>query len=86
MLSIAFPDPVGLGSTFALSLIMFAEFFCSLLLIVGLFSRLATVPLMIGMSVAAFFAHAGQPFMAMELPIIYLCIYLCNIFIICVIV
>ncbi len=77
MFSQAFPDPIGLGSTVALSLIIFAEFGCSILLILGLFSRLATIPLMIGMSVAAFIAHAGQPFMDRELPLVYICIYIC---------
>lgn len=75
-LALTFPDPIGLGSAFALILIIFAEFFCSILLIVGLFSRLATIPLIIGMSVAAFFAYAGQAFMARELPLIYICIYI----------
>lgn len=38
---------MGLGSTMSFSLVIFAEFFCSLFLIVGLFTRLATIPLLI---------------------------------------
>lgn len=38
---------MGLGSTFSLSLTIFAELFCSILIILGLFTRLATIPLLI---------------------------------------
>lgn len=41
-----FMDFLGLGSTVSLSLAVFAEFFCSILLILGLFTRLATIPLL----------------------------------------
>lgn len=42
MLSTVFPDPLGVGSTISLVLIILAEFGCSLLIIIGLFTRLAT--------------------------------------------
>ncbi|HLS94797.1 MAG TPA: DoxX family protein [Sphingobacterium sp.] len=42
-----FMDFLGLGGTVSLSLAIFAEFFCSILLILGLFTRLATIPLLI---------------------------------------
>ncbi|MGC3977556.1 MAG: DoxX family protein [Paludibacteraceae bacterium] len=70
-----FPPMLGLSSQVGLSLIIFAEFFCSIALILGLFTRLATIPLIIGMSVAAFLAHSGQPFGARELPLLYLGMY-----------
>ncbi|TDS11916.1 DoxX family protein [Sphingobacterium paludis] len=38
---------LGLGSTLSLSLAIFAEFFCSIFLVFGLFTRLATIPLLI---------------------------------------
>jgi|SRR5690606_26748734 len=41
-----FIDFFGLGSTISLSLAIFAEFFCSIFLILGLFTRLATLPLL----------------------------------------
>lgn len=47
-----FMDFLGLGSTVSLSLAIFAELFCSILLIFGLFTRLATIPLLITMLVA----------------------------------
>ncbi|MBS1737285.1 MAG: DoxX family protein [Bacteroidetes bacterium] len=47
----------GLGSTISLALIIFAEFFCSIFVILGLFTRLAVIPIVIGMSVVVFVAN-----------------------------
>ncbi|MCD7971658.1 MAG: DoxX family protein [Candidatus Azobacteroides sp.] len=75
-LSKEFPDPIGFGSEFALILVLFAEIGCSLLLAIGVFSRLATVPLVINMSVALLIAHSGDAFQAKELPLLFLLIYI----------
>ncbi len=56
-----FGDPIGLGPGVSLTLITFAEFFCSLAVAVGLLTRLAAVPVVIGMGVAAFVFHAADP-------------------------
>jgi len=71
-----FPDPVGLGSHVSLILIMFAEIGCSILIIAGLLTRLATLPVITGMGVAAFVTHAGDPFSARELSLLFLGLYL----------
>ncbi|GAA4792594.1 hypothetical protein GCM10023231_20980 [Olivibacter ginsenosidimutans] len=42
-----FMDFMGLGGPASLSLTIFAELFCSILLILGLATRLATIPLLI---------------------------------------
>lgn len=41
---------LGMNGAFPLALTVFAEFFCSLLLIVGLFTRLSLIPLLICMA------------------------------------
>ncbi len=41
---------LGMHGAFPLALTVFAEFFCSLLLIVGLFTRLSLIPLLICMA------------------------------------
>ena len=51
---------MGIGSKASTALVIFAEFFCSMLLILGLFTRLACIPLIICMSVALFMAHKGD--------------------------
>jgi putative oxidoreductase len=53
---------MGMGSSMSLALVVFAEFFCSLFLILGLFTRFATIPLIITMCVALFKAHNGDFF------------------------
>ena len=54
---IQFADPFGLGPTASLALAAFAEFLCSLLVISGLFTRWALIPLMFTMLVAIFAVH-----------------------------
>jgi putative oxidoreductase len=60
--SSGFADPFHIGSVTSLSLDIFAEFFCSCLIILGLFTRLACIPLIIAMAVALFYAHHGDIF------------------------
>lgn len=52
-----FGDPLGLGSTVSLALVVFAEFFCAAFVILGLFTRLACIPVIIAMGVAFFKVH-----------------------------
>lgn len=56
-----FGDPIGIGPALSLYLVTFAEFVCSILVIVGLFTRLAAIPPIIAMAVAAFVAHGADP-------------------------
>lgn len=73
---ISFSDPIGLGPTISLVLAVFAEFFCSVLLILGISTRLATIPLIITMAVAAFISHGSDPFGRKELSLLYLLIFI----------
>ena len=52
-MSQGFPGMLGMSSSLSLSLIIFAEFFCSIALILGLLTRLAVIPLIIGLGIAA---------------------------------
>lgn len=72
---IQFADPYGLGVTTSFVLVIFAEFFCSILVILGLATRLAAIPLMITMSTAVIFAHANDPFGVKEKPLLFLLIF-----------
>jgi len=63
---------LGMGSTLSLSLDIFAEFFCSVFLILGLFTRLAVIPILIAMSVALFKVHHAHLFGAGERATIYI--------------
>lgn len=57
-----FMNFMGIGSSLSLALLIFAEFFCSLFLILGLFTRLAAIPLIIATCVMVFKAHNADIF------------------------
>jgi putative oxidoreductase len=73
---LGFGDPIGLGPEVSLVLMAFAEAVCGLLVILGLGTRWATIPLIIGMAVAAFIAHAADPFGTKEKPLLFLVIFI----------
>lgn len=52
-----FMNFIGMGSTISLALVVFAEFFCSVFLIMGLFTRLVAGILLFEMVVVVFDAH-----------------------------
>ena len=59
----SFYEFYGIGfKQFLLTLAIFAEFFCSIFLILGLFTRLSVIPIIIAMSVALFKVHNGDYF------------------------
>lgn len=70
-----FKSLLGLGSTVELTLAIFAEFFCSVLLILGIGTRLASIPLIVTMLVALTIAHANDPWKVKELSALYLCAF-----------
>jgi len=78
--SAMFSDPFHIGSATSLSLDIFAEFFCSCLIILGLFTRLACIPLIVAMSVALFYAHHGDVFGAGERAALFLTGYISLLF------
>lgn len=67
-----FGDPIGLGPELSLYMATFAEGLCSTLLILGLFTRLATLPLIFTMLVAIVIIHWQDTFPKIELPLLYL--------------
>lgn len=71
-----FPDPLGVGPQLSLILAVFAEFFCSILLILGAGTRLVAMPLLFTMFMAAFIIHGDDPFQKKELALLYGTIYL----------
>jgi putative oxidoreductase len=74
---IKFYDFMGLGPEISLGLAVFAEAVCALLIAIGLFTRLATIPLIVTMLVAILGAHWGDPFGKYEKALLYLIPYIC---------
>ena len=69
---IEFADPIGVGATASLILCLIGEFLAPVLIIIGLKTKLAAIPAAITMGVAAFMAHASDPWKAKELAIVYM--------------
>jgi putative oxidoreductase len=76
-----FMNFLGMGSSMSLALLVFAEFFCSLFLILGLFTRLAAIPLIIATCVMVFKAHNSDVFGDGETASLYLTGYLVLLFV-----
>ena len=70
-----FSDPIGIGSEASFILCMFAEFFCAVFLLVGAFTRVALIPLLINMIVIVFIVHGSDPIKDKELAIFFLTIF-----------
>lgn len=73
---IQFYDFMGIGEKASLFCAVFAEFVCSIFLILGLFSRIALFFLAFTMVVAGFIIHSSDPFKKMEMSLLYLSIFL----------
>ena len=73
---IRFMNFIGLGQTTSFFLAMSAEFFCALLIALGLFTRLNSIPIIITMFVAAFVAHGDDPFSGKEKSLLFLVSFL----------
>ncbi|MEJ6980426.1 DoxX family protein [Pedobacter sp. P351] len=67
-----FTDIIGIGAKNSFILLIFAELGCGLLVVFGLLTRLAVIPIFISMFVAYFVAHGKDPFQAKELAFVFL--------------
>ncbi|QDS97931.1 DoxX family protein [Adhaeretor mobilis] len=75
-----FPDPLGMGSQLSLVAAVGAEVGCSILLILGLGTRLAAIPLAFTMIVALFMVHGADPWQVKEKAALYLAVYVVLVF------
>lgn len=71
-----FSDPLHIGHTPSLVLVIFGEVFCSLLLVLGLLSRLASFVLVVMFSVIIFIVHQSDSLNKKELPSLFLLVFL----------
>ncbi len=72
---IQFFDFLGIGVTATLILAIIIEIGCSILIMLGLFTRIAAVLLIFTMLVAAFGSHFSDGFKIMESSLLYLTVY-----------
>lgn len=73
---IKFYNFAGSGAQASLGMAAFAELVCSLLIVLGLFHRLATLPLIMTFIVAAFGAKSGEPLLEREPALMFLVVFI----------
>jgi putative oxidoreductase len=71
-----FGDPLGIGVQASLISVSFSEFICSILIIMGLTTRYALIPLIFTMLVAWLIVHGSDPFSSQEKAFLYFVVYL----------
>jgi putative oxidoreductase len=76
----SFSDPFNIGSPASLSLAIFAEFVCAILVVIGYFTRFAVIPLIILAATIVLMIHWDDPFGKNELPLLYLAFFLAIFF------
>jgi putative oxidoreductase len=76
-----FDDPLHVGKTASLVLTIFAEFFCTIFVVFGLFTRLALLPLIFCMLVIIFIVDASEPLRGRESALMYLLVYLATFYV-----
>ena len=67
----SFPDPLGVGNSASMGLVVLAEVVCAALVAVGFMTRVVVIPLIITMCVAIFIIHVEDPFARKELAALY---------------
>ncbi len=72
---VAFANILGLGAGVSLTLAVLAEVICSVLLMLGLFTRPALILLIMTMALAVLQFHAADPFAVKEKAILFLITY-----------
>ena len=71
-----FGDIIGIGSKLSFNLVIFAELVCGFLVLIGLLTRFAVIPIFITMVVAFFIAHKNDPFDMKAVAFLLLCLSL----------
>ncbi|MCB0457801.1 MAG: DoxX family protein [Flavobacteriaceae bacterium] len=65
-------DPIGVGELISSILVVIGEAICPVLVLIGLKTRIAAIPTIITMGVAAFLIHGADPIGKKELALFYL--------------
>ena len=71
----SFADPIGIGEELSLILAIGAEFFGSILLILGVATRAVLIPLIFTVAVILFIVHGDDPFAKKEYALLFLIPY-----------
>ncbi len=70
-----FANPIGIGESPSLFLTVIGEFIAPIMIIVGYKTRIATIPTILTMLVAAFIVHRADAFGQKELALLYAVVF-----------
>ncbi len=70
------PDPFGLGGEVNLAIAIFSDVFCALLVMGGLFTRLASLSILGTTLVGLLFVHLDDPWHGKDVPMVYSIMFL----------
>lgn len=71
-----FPDPLGVSNAVSLGLTIFAELVCPTFIVLGLWTRLAIIPLVVQLVIVIVIVHHGDPLTEREHALSFLVPYL----------
>ncbi len=71
-----FPDPLGISNPVSLGLTVFAELVCPVFIVLGLWTRVAIIPLVVQLLIVIFIVHGGEPLTEREHALSFLMPYL----------
>ncbi len=71
-----FADPLGVGNMTSLILTLIGEVVAPIFVIIGFKTKMATIPTIITMAVAAFMVHGADPLGKKEPALLYLIVFL----------
>ena len=77
---VTFNDLFGLGADNSLFIAVMIELFCSVLLMIGFYTRFALVPLLIIALLVAFTVHGDEPFATQEKAFLHATSYIALLF------
>jgi putative oxidoreductase len=70
------PDPFGLGGEVNVAIAIFSDVFCALLVMGGLFTRLAALSVLCTTLVGLLFVHINDPWHGKDVPMVYSIMFL----------
>jgi putative oxidoreductase len=70
------PDPFGLGGEVNVAIAIFSDVFCALLVMGGLFTRLASLSILGTTLVGLLFVHLDDPWHGKDVPMVYSIMFL----------
>lgn len=70
--NLQFGDPIGIGQVPSLYLATLAEFFCAILVIIVLYTRLSLIPLIINIATSLYIVHSADDFGIKEISQLFM--------------